>query len=327
MAALNRPSEASYAIHEKVTVDTTDNEDHTFAGIMFPLECKSLLPVDHIIIDSISVRGQLGPLTVWVSKTELETDPESVNWGLIENWDCIYEKTHPPSMYEMQDLVLDKPLVLKSGSLKHLYVHSKIHGDQAIVYDNRKSKYTHNDDYITVHTGRAHVSNKVFGERSIWGWGSPWREHREFVGRINYGVVFKLWNPNVHVSFGPSFKKSALAMLMCQRRLESPVCLLPDECIYYILNLCRWDWADDGVVVNDEHSRWRGDPPPQVEAEESVRSIGFRRRNTMSVYSGLPGMQHYHRYVVMDDEDIDYDDDYDEEYEMDSDEDLDEESD
>jgi hypothetical protein len=30
MAAFNRPTNATYAIHENVTIDTQDNEDHTF---------------------------------------------------------------------------------------------------------------------------------------------------------------------------------------------------------------------------------------------------------------------------------------------------------
>jgi hypothetical protein len=32
---------------------------------------------------------------------------------------------------------------------------------------------------------------------------------------------------------------------MCQRRLESPFAKLPDDCIYYILNMMRWDWVND----------------------------------------------------------------------------------
>lgn len=40
------------------------------SGIMFPVKCKDLLPVDHLVIKSVSVRGRLGPLTVWVSNNE-----------------------------------------------------------------------------------------------------------------------------------------------------------------------------------------------------------------------------------------------------------------
>ena len=129
MAALNRPTNATYETHENVTIDTQDNEDHTFwwvkewyrivshywnitryafhdvtlycvqksafsfwskicytlvwwwmlcktlifylfcfvsfflfhnqhkwSGIMFPIKCKDLLPIDHLVIKSVSVR-------------------------------------------------------------------------------------------------------------------------------------------------------------------------------------------------------------------------------------------------------------------------------
>jgi hypothetical protein len=35
---------------------------------------------------------------------------------------------------------------------------------------------------------------------------------------------------------------------MCQRRRESPFSLLSDDCIYYILNMMRWDWINDTIA-------------------------------------------------------------------------------
>jgi hypothetical protein len=55
--------------------------------------------------------------------------------------------------------------------------------------------------------------------------------------------VYKLWNPEVHGRFGPNFSGAVHAMLVAQRRY--PVGKLPDECLYYIMNLCKWDWFDD----------------------------------------------------------------------------------
>ena len=75
--------------------------------------------------------------------------------------------------------------------------------------------------------------------------GSAWRDNREFVGQINYGAVYKLWNPSENMSFGANFRNAARCLLMCQRRDESPIARLPDECVYYILNMCRWDWVND----------------------------------------------------------------------------------
>lgn len=46
------------------------------SGIMFPVECKGILPIEHMLITSVSVRGMLGPVTVWISKNEDEEEDE-----------------------------------------------------------------------------------------------------------------------------------------------------------------------------------------------------------------------------------------------------------
>lgn len=74
----------------------------------------------------------------------------------------------------------------------------------------------------------------------IWGWGNG-----EFVGQLQYGIVYKLWNPDLHRQFGGRYQETVQALLACQRRYESPISMLPDECLFYILNMCRWDWFDD----------------------------------------------------------------------------------
>lgn len=86
-------------------------------------------------------------------------------------------------------------------------------------------------------------------------WGNSWRDRREFVGRLAYGTVYKLWNPEVHPKFGGSFQEGARALLMCQRRFESPWSILPDECVYYVLNMCRWDWFNDCSDTMKERRR------------------------------------------------------------------------
>ena len=35
MASLNRPTKSDYIIHDCVTVDTPDNEDHTFRFVFY----------------------------------------------------------------------------------------------------------------------------------------------------------------------------------------------------------------------------------------------------------------------------------------------------
>ena len=79
----------------------------------------------------------------------------------------------------------------------------------------------------------------------IWGWGNAWRDGREFVGQVSYGAVYRLWNPTEHFSFGSRFQRLALTLFGCQRRSESPLCRLSDDILFYIINMCKWDWARD----------------------------------------------------------------------------------
>jgi hypothetical protein len=269
------------------------------SGIMFPVKCKNLLPLDHLIIKSVSVRGRLGPLTVWVSNEDQSrpaggsaggnrrrgggSNPTLRNSSTVDNsgnsnanrnsngsdgehriqlhkrfWTKVYDRTHPASKRTPTELVLDPPIRMKPGQTRCIYIHSTLPGDEAIVYDNSYYGTTgtrYEDDKLAIMTGRAHVSTSVFGQDPIWGWGNAWRERREFVGRLAYGTVYKLWNPEVQPQFGCQFQNGARALILCQRRWESPWSLLPDECIYYILNMCRWDWFDDTPGTMKERKR------------------------------------------------------------------------
>lgn len=279
MASFHRPTKATHVINEKITIDTTDHEDHTFSGIVFPVKCKSILPVDKLIITTVSVRGDLGPLTVWVSKqpNEIFDDPTpplpppAANHGnngpyALRNqrfdsnpprtkigrlilspkyWTKVYDKTHCPSRRDFCELTLDTPIILRPGQCCGIYIHSSLPSDTAIVYDRKQKSKTYQDDFLAVYPGRAHVSTRVFGTNPIWGYGAAWRNNREFVGRLSYGVVYKLWNPNSHYDFGGAFQSLAIVLFACQRHWSSPFSALPDDCIFYILNMCRWDWVKD----------------------------------------------------------------------------------
>ncbi|KAL7461067.1 hypothetical protein ACHAXS_001508 [Conticribra weissflogii] len=243
MAALNRATKANYVIHDHVEAETSDREDHTFCGIMFPVKCKAVLPIDHVVINSVSVRGALGPLTVWVTKDE------NINGEISmckKHWKKIYQQTHGRSFHAYKELDLSsEPIVLKPGQVKGIYIHSTLRGDEAIVYDNKNKQKTHDDGFLTILPGRAHVSETPFGSMPIWGWGHAWRDNREFVGQIKYGAIYRLWNPTEHLSFGTKFRSLATNLFLLQRRVESPFAALPDDCIFYILNMCRWDWVND----------------------------------------------------------------------------------
>jgi hypothetical protein len=109
MASINLQKTADYAISESYEVDTEDNEDHTFCGVMFTIRCKTELPVELIQIDSISVRGQLGHLTVWCT-------PETF-MGKNENrdlWQQVYEGDHAGS-YDFVKLSFEVPIIVQAG--------------------------------------------------------------------------------------------------------------------------------------------------------------------------------------------------------------------
>lgn len=224
---------------------------------MFPIRAKTVLPVEKIVITSVAVRGQLGEMSVWVTNHDISADVASGNYNFRltpRHWTKIYghKLAASPRTYKMLDLA-SSPVVLEPGQVRLLYIHSTADSDDAIVYDNTDPllradtcPIRHEDNCIAIYSGKAHLSPTPFGQLPIWGWGNAWRDRREFVGQINYGTVYQLWNPERHRSFaGSNFASATTALLMLQRRTDSPLAVLPDECIYYILNMCRWDWFQD----------------------------------------------------------------------------------
>ena len=152
--------------------------------MMFPIKCKDLLPIDHLVIKSVSVRGHLGPLTVWVSnkdanydsdrrrrksatkkarlvvnreEEELSTDEHRIPLD-PSSWTKLYGKRHkpcPPGRYT--ELVFDEPFCLSPGEMRAIYIHSTLPGDKAIVYDNSyygSSNMRFEDDKISILTGK-----------------------------------------------------------------------------------------------------------------------------------------------------------------------------
>lgn len=194
---------------------------------MFPISIKQDLPVHHLAIRSVAVRGYLGPMTVWISRSDRPHYTEDYQYWGQEHWTRIYEKRHEPSKQAYQSLVFDQPLVLKPGEERIVYIHSTAPHDRAVVYDNSYfptvERPRYDDAFLEIKTGKAHLSPTVFGQNPIWGWGSAWRSHREFVGQVEYGIVYQLWKPERHLRFGRNFQKAAHTILGCQRRFESPV--------------------------------------------------------------------------------------------------------
>lgn len=188
------------------------------------------------------------------------------------SWIKLYEKTHKPCPRgSYTELVFEEPVCLRPGEMRALYIHSTLPNDQAIVYDNSyygSSDKRYEDDKLCILTGRAHVSPTCFGKHPIWGWGNAWRDRREFVGRLEYGTVYKLWNPDVQPKFGNHFQNGTRSLFLCQRRFESPMSMLPDEAIFYILNMCRWDWFDDSPDTMKDRKKREKARKQRLEQEE-----------------------------------------------------------
>lgn len=266
---------------------------------MFPVKCKDLLPLDHLLIKSVAIRGRLGPMTVWVSKQEEHRrrcgDGDTAIQQRIrlnpKHWTKLYQKTHGSSRYDYKELLLDIPIRLVPGETRVIYIHSTLPGDEAIVYDNSyygQTSKRYEDDKLAIMTGRAHVSNDVFGQEPIWGWGNAWRDRREFVGRLNYGTVYKLWNPQVQPKFGSNFQNGSRALFLCQRRWESPWSMMPDECIFYILNMCRWDWFhDDSGTMKQRRKREKARLQKQKEEAEEKAKEDAKSEEEQSLTAAL----------------------------------------
>ena len=189
-------------VHESFVVDTRDHEDHTFCGIMFDAECETLHPAEYIEVSSLFVRGHLGPMTVWTTPNTFQRKQEEK-----DEWTQVYAATHPPKPHDYTQLTLDQPIRLYPGERCGIYVHSALPGDEGIVYDNQRKHITFQDRCLKVHPGYAHLSNRPFGKHGFWG--RPWRNNREFVGRMEYGVRWRMWQPNdIHRSFPVGFQKT-----------------------------------------------------------------------------------------------------------------------
>lgn len=229
---------------------------------MFPVKAKSVLPVQSILIRSVAVRGSLGNMSVWVSNEQVGSNQNNTYQFRISHgkshWTKVYQKFHAPSIRNYVGLEFENPVHIAPGQVRCFYIHSTMQSDAAIVYDDsdpmmpanlRRVQPRYQDDVIAVHSGKAHLSPEPFGRTPIWGWGNAWRDRREFVGRIEYGIIYKLWNPESHNLFGSQFRDVTQTLLAVQRRLNNENCTsIPDECIFYILNMCRWDWfGDDGA--------------------------------------------------------------------------------
>ena len=229
------PTSAERLVEADVLVQTPDKEDHTFCGIMFEVEARQIIPSEFVEIQSVSVRGDLGEVSVYrflqPNGARLRTSPEG--------WERVFGPTVlEPSPNDFVELRLVPPVRIAPGMRAGLYVHSTARGDRAIVYANMRELITYEDDMITVHPGLGHTSNLAFSDHGL---GLAWREHRAFVGRLRFGAKVLLWRPNVHRLFPPAFQRAVLTVFMCQKRAESPLSRVPSAVLCLVLQYLAWD--------------------------------------------------------------------------------------
>ncbi|CAD7948364.1 unnamed protein product [Amoebophrya sp. A120] len=89
----------------------------------------------------------------------------------------------------------------------------------SIVYNNQRHQVTMENMHIRVLPGMAHTSVTPFSQNGFWGYGNAWRPHREFVGKIQYGIRYLLWNPiaATHKKFPRAFRRLVLNLLCIHR--------------------------------------------------------------------------------------------------------------
>jgi len=261
-----------------------DFEDHSFSGVFFTIVGASTQPVDSIEIESVWVRGELGRVRVWYRK--LDEDPshsrkealpadvteqygyyeenDSRLRGLLDEslWTPAYDGTHEESWNVFVEMRLEAPIVLENGERVQMYVHSAERSDRGLVYDDAKGILgrPRTDGTLSIYPGFAHLSHEPFGSAAPWygereGQITSLRRDRTFVGRLSYGVRWKLWCPEreIHARFPREFQAVVVEMLKGLKSPESALNTLDYDVLMYILNkFVGWDWF--GTTIGEDES-------------------------------------------------------------------------
>jgi len=237
----SRPTVANYLTDASYEVVTQDFEDHTFYGIMFDIRAKATLPIEVVHVEEIWVRGNLGPMKVWWTPGGFHHVRK-----VPEAWTQVYSGVHDAGFEQLTPLQLHTPIPLQPGQLTGIYIHSP--QSESLVYDNRRDYILHEDHFVRILPGMAHMDCRPFGDRTPWGRmgeGVAFRANRTFVGRLKMGAKFMLWNPETHCHFPRAFRDMVLTLLLCASRPECPLSLTNIEVLFWIINMCRWDWPDN----------------------------------------------------------------------------------
>jgi hypothetical protein len=107
-------------------------------------EQHKLTPPPHFLAPIFFIEA-LGPITVWATEESWEGKHRTES-----AWVKVYEQTHESSWRTFVELKFQEKVIIPRGNSVGMYVHSKRRGDEAIVYDNQRSRFTHTDDFIKV---------------------------------------------------------------------------------------------------------------------------------------------------------------------------------
>lgn len=272
----------SRIVDETSNFDTQDLQDHTFNGVYFNVKCGDEIPIVYTRLDSIWVRGSLGPMKVFLTRDPV--DFEGV-FNKSSQWELVYDKFHQPNMYDRYgpsageeskytELRLDVKRQVNPGQTYGVYVHSGREDDDGIVYDNsRNGRRVHDNGMLSVRPGAyAHLNSEPFNMNSPWGgYGRGFRTNREFVGRISFGVKWVLWTPEQHNKFPKQYRDVVKTLMMTWSRLETALSWLPQEMIFFILNMLWY-----GAFGKEEKEEEESDEEDQVEECASRFAQRFR---------------------------------------------------
>jgi len=226
--------EQKYIQYQHYQIDAADHEDHSFNGICFDIRVKEDQPVKEVVITAFGVRGELGDVSIYVTKPEYRS-----YYGRncdSSCWDRVFTGNLDESWAKYKRIELSEPIIMEPGSSRGVYIHSREEHDQGIVYDNYRSKTQTGDTYVEILPGCAQTGNIPFSTYAGWGW----RSGRQFVGQVFYGVRHMLWACETHKYFPRHWRQQAESFIVMNETNSTGI-YLPPEIVRYILNFCGFD--------------------------------------------------------------------------------------
>ena len=167
LRAQNRQQTSDYVSSGNFALDTIDNDDHAFHGIVFDVELTGSVPIESLTIRGVSVRGALGTTKVLTSDQGFAPLPEERDRLEMRKyfsplkppreWRVRYSGEVPAATSEPRDLVFAEPVRMAPTSTKQhaaltklgIYVHSE--DAEGVVYNNQRHRgVTREDSHLKV---------------------------------------------------------------------------------------------------------------------------------------------------------------------------------